>query len=83
MPNSIHRYAFDAAGSLILIFAACLEISAQSISLNGGNVTMTLTIGTAGGQLANVVSTDRIAQIPAAERPFKDHRKYCLSWTEL
>lgn len=57
MPNSIHRYAFDAAGSLILIFAACLEISAQSISLNGGNVTMTLTIGTAGGQLANVVST--------------------------
>jgi hypothetical protein len=58
MPNPIHRYAIQSTCSLVLIFVVYTETPAQYyMNLNGGNVNMTLSTGTAGGQLINVVST--------------------------
>jgi hypothetical protein len=57
MLNFAHRYVIHCARVLGLTFVIIMEVSAQSISLNGGNVTMTLTTGTAGGQLLDVVNT--------------------------
>jgi hypothetical protein len=39
-----------------LMFPVLMEVSAQPIRVDGGNVTMTITTGTAGGQLLNVVN---------------------------
>jgi hypothetical protein len=43
--------------ALLLLAFATFCAQSQPIKVNGGNITMTITTGTAGGQLASVVNT--------------------------
>ena len=57
MLRAIHRCVIHYVCIPGLMFLVHMEVSAQSMRVNGGNVTMTITTGTAGGQLLNVVNT--------------------------
>ena len=57
MLRAIHRSVINFTCILSLMVLILMVASGQSMRVNGGNVTMTITTGTAGGQLLNVFNT--------------------------
>jgi hypothetical protein len=56
MNNSIHRYIFPIFWVISFVLLIAKEASGQSLTIGGGNQTLTITTGIPGGQLVDVVN---------------------------
>ena len=55
--RSLHSYYIFIFALIVGILSFVIKVEAQSLTVVGGNITMTMTTGIAGGQLVNVVNT--------------------------